>query len=55
MAGLIRTQMLLEDAVAHAPEPEIALTPVPNGVRASIRYTLKETGLPALLTFTVTP
>lgn len=55
LTGLIRTQMYLEDAVAHDPEPEITLTPIANGVKAQIRYTLKATGQPAALGFTVTP
>ena len=55
MEGLIRAQMFLEEAVAHDSEPEITLTPIPDGVRVAIRYTLAETQTPAALSFTVTP
>lgn len=55
LTGLIRTQMALEDAVAHDPEPEITLAPLADGVRVQIRYTLKETGQQAALGFTVSP
>lgn len=37
--ALIRGQMLMEDAVAQQPAPQIALTQVNNTVSASIQYT----------------
>ncbi len=55
LTGLIRTQMELEAAVSHDPEPEITLTPIANGAKVQIRYTLKATGQPAALGFTVSP
>ena len=54
LTGLIREQMFLEASVSHDPEPEIELTPVPNGVRAQVRYTRAD-GTPSGLTFTVRP
>ena len=54
LAGLVRTQMLLEDGVARDPEPQVTLTPVPDGVKVTIRFALS-TGQESLLNFTVTP
>ena len=52
LAGLIRTQMLLEEGVAQDPEPQVTLTPVADGARVSIRFALA-TGQESLLNFTV--
>lgn len=54
ITGLIRTQMLLEEGVAQDPEPQITLTPIPNGAKVSIRFALT-TGQESLLNFTVAP
>ena len=54
LTGLIREQMFLEPSVSHSPEPDIALTPIPNGVRAAIRYAQAD-GTAADLTFSVRP
>ena len=54
-AALVRGQMYLEADVAHDPEPQVALTPIPNGVSARIAYASVESGEPVLLSFDVTP
>ena len=38
LRSLIRTQMLMERAVAASPPPDIAVTPLLDGVAVSIRY-----------------
>ena len=54
ITGLIREQMFLEPAVSQSPEPEVELTPIPNGARVAVRYTRAD-GTPAGLAFTVQP
>ena len=51
--GLIRGQVLLEDAVARIPEPVIGVTAITNGVAVSIRYTDAPSGKPVALSFNV--
>ena len=51
--GLIRGQVLLEDAVARIPEPVIGVTAITNGVSVSIRYTDAPSGKPVALSFNV--
>jgi phage baseplate assembly protein W len=55
ITALIKSQMYLESDVSHDPEPQISLTPIPNGISAQIVYTSIDTGLPVLLSFDVTP
>jgi len=50
----MRSQMLQEQAVAQAPTPAVAVTPIPNGLNISIKYSDAQTGDPALLTFSIT-
>ena len=53
--GVIRTQLLLEESVAHNPEPRIDVVAIPEGISVSIRYTDANTDAPAALAFNVTP
>lgn len=55
ITALIKSQMYLEADVSHDPEPQIVLQQIPNGISAQITYTSIDTGLPAYLSFTVTP
>ncbi len=55
ITALIKSQMYLENDVSHDPEPQVALTAIPNGISAQIVYTSVDTGLPVLLSFDVTP
>lgn len=55
LTALIKAQMYLEADVSHDPEPQIALTPIVNGVSARITYISIQTGNPVLLSFSVTP
>ncbi|MEF3066295.1 hypothetical protein [Pandoraea apista] len=49
----IRGQILREAAVARQPAPVIDVQPIANGVSVSIRYTDRQTGQPATLSFNV--
>lgn len=49
--ALIRGQMLMEDAVAQQPAPQIALTQVNNTVSASIQYTDANTATTQFVSF----
>jgi len=51
---LITGQMLLEDAVASHPPPEVKLFLIQNGVSVSLAYTDSKTGSPEILHFDVT-
>ncbi|HEX8894476.1 MAG TPA: hypothetical protein VF783_14190 [Terriglobales bacterium] len=54
LKALIRGQMLLEDSVAANPAPQITVTqPDPKTISVYIRYTIKGSGSPALLSFNV--
>lgn len=53
--GVIRTQLLLEESVAHKPEPRIDVVAIPEGISVTIRYTDANTDAPAALSFNVTP
>ena len=55
VAALVTSQMYQEADVSHDPEPQVALTPIPNGLSARIAYTSVESGEPVLLGFDVTP
>ena len=55
LSALVKAQMYLEAGVAHDPEPQVTLTPIPNGVSARIVYTGVEGGDPVLLNFDITP
>lgn len=55
LSALIKAQMYEEADVSHDPEPQVSLTPIPNGISAQITYTSVESGEPALLSFDVTP
>lgn len=52
--ALIRGQMLLEPAVAQKPPPVITLTPILNGLSASIQYTDSATSATQYLSFEIT-
>jgi len=51
--ALIRGQILLEDAVARTPIPQITVVEIPNGVSVTVNYTDASTGNPAVLSFSV--
>lgn len=53
--GVIRSQLLLEDSVAHTPEPQITVVAIQEGLAVSIRYTDANSNAPAALSFNVTP
>jgi len=53
ITALIRGQMLLEDAVAKSPEPEITVKPFANGVSVYILYTDADSQQRASLSFNV--
>jgi hypothetical protein len=55
LAALIKSQMYQEADVSHNPEPEVTLTPIPNGISARISYISVESGEPVLLGFDLTP
>ena len=55
ITGLVREQILNEASVAQDPEPEITVTPIPDGVSVAVRYTERESALETTLTFSVTP
>ena len=54
MKALIRGQILMEEAVAKSPEPQIDVVPIPNGMTVSIGYMDAATRSPQLLSFNVT-
>lgn len=49
----ITAQMLLEDGVAHSPEPTVAVRSFPGGVQCTLGYTSSITKTPQILDFTV--
>lgn len=53
LTALIRGQILLEDAVAKTPAPQITVVEIPGGVSATVNYTDASTGTPAILSFSV--
>lgn len=53
-AALIKGQILLESAVAKAPAPVINLTPILNGLSASIKYTDANTAAEQFVSFDIT-
>jgi hypothetical protein len=53
ITALIRGQVLLEDAVAKVPPPEIAVTTIPNGIAVNIKYTDAVTKSTQVLSFDV--
>lgn len=55
ITALIRGQMLLEEAVAKIPEPQITVQEIANGLSVSISYTDAPSNTPQTLQFDVTP
>jgi hypothetical protein len=55
VTALIRSQMYLEDSVQQQPEPQVTVTPIPNGVFVRIEYVDVDSGRTAILSFSVTP
>ncbi|WP_084084820.1 phage tail protein [Cupriavidus sp. USMAA2-4] len=53
LRALIRTQVLMEDAVAKLPEPEVDLVQISTGFSITIRYTSADTRKPVTLSFDV--
>lgn len=53
LTGLIRSQMFQEASVSHDPEPQIEVTPIPDGASVRIGYVVD--GTPASLSFSVGP
>jgi hypothetical protein len=53
ITALIRGQILLEDAVAKVPPPQISVTAIPNGVAVNIQYTDSVTKSAQVLSFDV--
>lgn len=53
ITALIRGQMLLEDAVAQVPEPEVTVTHVENGINVDVQYNDATTGKQKYLSFDV--
>lgn len=49
--ALIRGQILLEDAVAKTPAPQITAVQIPNGIAVTVNYTDASSGNPAVLSF----
>lgn len=54
ITGIIRGQMLLEESVLATPEPQITITPIPNGISAKIPYTVAPAKTPTVLDFSLT-
>lgn len=50
----VRGQMAQEASVAQSPAPAVALRTIPNGISASISYTVAPENVPAVLTFSLT-
>ncbi|SOY56864.1 phage tail protein [Cupriavidus taiwanensis] len=53
LRALIRTQVLMEAAVARLPEPEVDLVQINSGFSITIRYTSADTRKPITLSFDV--
>ncbi|NOV25884.1 phage tail protein [Cupriavidus necator] len=53
LRALIRTQVLMEEAVARLPEPEVDLVQINSGFSITIRYTSADTRKPITLSFDV--
>lgn len=51
--ALIRSQILLEDAVAKIPEPVISVTQITGGIAVQVNYNDAPTGRPVVLSFNV--
>ncbi len=54
MTALIKSQMYLEESVQQQPEPQITVTPIPNGIFVQIWYIEIDSGRQAALSFDVT-
>jgi hypothetical protein len=52
---IITSQMYLESTVVRDPPPDIEVDSFPNGMFVDITYTEADSGLPAVLSFPVTP
>ena len=55
LIALIRSQIVLEPAVARNPAPSIAISQAANGFYVQIQYTDSDSGTVVPLSFTVTP
>jgi hypothetical protein len=53
--AIIVSQMYLESTVVRDPAPDIEVDSFPNGMFVDITYTEADSGLPAVLSFPVTP
>lgn len=53
LTSLIRSQILLEAAVARTPDPIVQVTPIQSGVTVKVQYTDAETGENVSLNFDV--
>lgn len=53
LRALIRSQVLMEDAVARQPEPEVDLQQINSGFAVTVRYTSATTRKPVTLSFDV--
>jgi hypothetical protein len=53
--AIVVGQMYLEASVVRDPPPEIDVAAFPNGMFIDIAYTEADSGLPAVLSFPVTP
>jgi hypothetical protein len=51
--AVILSQMMLEDAVAQQPLPQVDTTPIANGISTDIKYVDADTGKPVTLGFDV--
>jgi hypothetical protein len=53
--GIVTSQMYLEESVVRDPPPVINVASFPNGMFIDLQYTEADSGLPAVLSFPVSP
>jgi hypothetical protein len=53
--SLVASQMFLEQSVVQNPAPQIATTPIANGLEIDITYVEQDSGAPQTLSFDVSP
>ena len=53
--AIVAAQMCLEESVVRSPPPEVGVASFPNGMFVDISYTEADSGLPAVLSFQVSP
>jgi hypothetical protein len=53
LSGLIRSQIMLEAAVAKTPDPVVTVTPIAGGVAVYIKYADAVSGAPVVLSFDI--